>query len=214
VQRIDVAPEPVRRTLLVYAREGVWHIAVGADHVLFLLCLLLPAVLVREDRRWAPVPRLRPAAAEVLRVVTAFTVAHSITLSLAATGQVELPSRLVESAIAASVLLAALDNLWPLWSGRRWLAAFGFGLVHGLGFASVLGDLGLPRGSLVAALLGFNLGVEAGQLALVALFLPLAFAARGSFAYRRLALGAGSLGVAVVGSVWPLERGLDLRLAW
>jgi hypothetical protein len=211
--RIDLAPEPFWRTLAVYAREGVWHIGIGTDHVLFLLCLLLPAVLVREGGRWAPVPRLRPAALEILRLVTAFTAAHSITLSLAALGLVGLPSRLVESAIAASVLLAALENLRPLLGPRRWTAAFGFGLVHGLGFASVLEDLGLPSASLAPALLGFNLGVEAGQLAIVALFLPLAFATRGSIAYRRLALGAGSALVALVASAWLVERSFDLHLA-
>jgi hypothetical protein len=98
-------------------------------------------------------------------------------------------------------------------AGRRWLAAFGFGLVHGLGFASVLADLGLPTDSLVPALLGFNLGVEAGQLAIVALFLPLAFATRESFAYRRVVLGVGSLLIALVASAWLVERSFDVDLA-
>jgi HupE / UreJ protein len=103
---------------------------------------------------------------------------HSVTLSLAVLKVIALPARLVESAIAASVLLAALNNLSPLVTSRRWLVAFGFGLVHGLGFASVLLDLGLPRGSLALALVAFNLGVEAGQLAIVTAFLPLAYGAR------------------------------------
>jgi hypothetical protein len=180
--------------------------------VLFLLCLLLPAVLRREAGRWEALPRVRPALADVLCVVTSFTAAHSITLCLAALGVVALPSRLVESAIAASVVLAAANNLRPWCDARRWLPAFGFGLVHGLGFASVLADLGLPRGSLVAALLGFNLGVEAGQLALVLLCLPLAFAARGSLLYRRYAFGAGSALIALLGVAWLVERSLDLAL--
>ena len=104
----------------------------------------------------------------MLWVVTAFTVAHSITLSLAALQIVELPSRLVESAIAASVVLAAANNLWPVVERRRWLVAFGFGLIHGFGFASVLTELGLPKDALVLSLLGFNVGVEIGQLAIVA----------------------------------------------
>ena len=111
----------------------------------------------------------RPAFWDVCRIVTSFTVAHSITLSLAALGIVALPSRLVESAIAASVVVAALNNLRPWSQGRRWVVAFGFGLIHGFGFASVLADLGLPRDTLVLALVGFNLGVECGQLAIVAL---------------------------------------------
>ena len=115
----------------------------------------------------------------MFKVVTAFTVAHSITLSLAALGVISLPSRLVESAIAASVVLAALNNVCPVVYGGRWIIAFCFGLIHGFGFASVLTDLGLPQDSLLLALVAFNLGVELGQLAIVAVFLPIAYALRG-----------------------------------
>ncbi len=209
-EHIDLAAPPSWRTLLTYGREGVWHIWIGYDHVLFLLCLLLPAVLRREAGGWVPVTQLRCAAADVLRIVTAFTAAHSITLSLAALGLVALPSRLVESAIAASVVLAAANNLRPLVDARRWLVAFAFGLVHGLGFASVLADLGLPRGSLLPALLGFNLGVEAGQLAIVAAFLPLAYATRDSLLYQRFAFGVGSAAIALLAAVWLVERSLDV----
>jgi hypothetical protein len=211
-QRLVLGEEPVLRTLGRYAREGVWHIWIGADHVLFLLCLLLPAVLRREEGHWRPVPRLRDALGQVLRLVTAFTAAHSITLCLAVLGWIALPSRLVESAIAASVVLAALDNLHPLFAGRRTALAFGFGLVHGMGFASVLADLGLPRGSLVPALLGFNLGVELGQLAIVAALVPLAFALRGSAGYRRVAFPAGSAAIACLAAAWLAERSLAIRL--
>jgi hypothetical protein len=211
-QRIELAAAGAWSTLLVYAREGVWHIGVGSDHVLFLLTLLLPAVLRREAGRWLPGRGLRAALLDVLRVVTAFTAAHSITLSLAALGVVALPSRLVESAIAASVALTALNNLHPLVDSRRWLLAFGFGLVHGLGFASVLADLGLPHGSLLPALLGFNLGVEAGQLALVAAVAPLAWATRASRFYVRFAFGAGSAAIALLAGIWLLERSLGVRL--
>ena len=99
--------------------------------------------------------------------MTAFTLAHSITLSLAALSIVALPSRWVESGIALSVVLAALNNLFPVVANGRWIAAFGFGLLHGFGFAGALQDLGLPTGSLALSLAGFNLGVEAGQLAIV-----------------------------------------------
>ncbi|MDP3225089.1 MAG: HupE/UreJ family protein, partial [Rubrivivax sp.] len=173
------------RAFVDYVREGVWHIWIGFDHILFLLALLFPAVGFFVDRRWRPADRLGQAAWEVLRVVTAFTVAHSITLSLATLGWVSLPSRLVESAIAASVVLAALNNVWPLFHGRRWWVAFVFGLIHGFGFASVLADLGLPQGVLALALLGFNIGVELGQLAIVAVFLPLAFVLRRTQLYRK-----------------------------
>ena len=200
------------KQLLDYGREGVWHIWVGFDHILFLLSLLLPAVGFWMRRHWQPVERFSQAFWDVLRIVTAFTVAHSITLSLATLGLVSLPSRLVESSIAASVVLAALNNLWPVFHGRRWMVAFAFGLIHGFGFASVLVDLGLPQGALALALLGFNLGVECGQLAIVAAFLPLAFFVRRSWFYRRVVLFGGSLLIAAVAGTWLVERVFNLKL--
>ena len=200
------------KQLLDYGREGVWHIWVGFDHILFLLSLLLPAVGFWMRRHWQPVERFSQAFWDVLRIVTAFTVAHSITLSLATLGLVSLPSRLVESSIAASVVLAALNNVWPVFHGRRWMVAFAFGLIHGFGFASVLVDLGLPQGALALALLGFNLGVECGQLAIVAAFLPLAFLIRRSWFYRRIVLFGGSLLIAGVAGTWLVERIFNLKL--
>jgi len=200
------------RQLTDYFVEGVWHIWIGFDHILFLLALLLPAVGVWAAHRWRPVDSFAQAFWDVLRIVTAFTVAHSITLSLAVLGLVSLPSRVVESAIAASVVLAALNNVWPLFHGRRWMVAFVFGLIHGFGFASVLVDLGLPKGTLALALLGFNLGVEAGQLAIVAVFLLLAFPARRSGFYRQGVLLGGSLLIALVCAVWFAERAFELKL--
>jgi hypothetical protein len=200
------------RQFLDYAREGVWHIWIGIDHVLFLVSLLLPAVLVFGARGWGPAPRFAPVFWDVFRVVTAFTVAHSITLSVAALGLVELPSRLVESVIALSVVLAALNNLKPVVLARRWAVAFAFGLVHGFGFASVLADLGLPRDALLVSLVGFNLGVEAGQLAVVGLFLPGAFLARRRWAYRRLVFAGGSAAIALLAAAWMVERIFDVKL--
>lgn len=197
---------------LQYLKEGVWHIWIGFDHILFLLALLLPAVGGWQQGRWQPAASLRAASVEVLKVVTAFTVAHSITLGLATLGVVSLPSRLVESAIAASVVLAALNNVWPLVQGGRWGVAFAFGLLHGFGFASVLADLGLPGGALALALLGFNIGVELGQLAIVLVFLPLAFALRRTLLYRRGVLVGGSLLVALLAAAWFLERAFELTL--
>ena len=206
--------------LLDYGREGVWHIWVGFDHILFLLSLLLPAVGVwrrpggapDSPQQWQPVERFRTAFWDVLRIVTAFTVAHSITLSMAALGFVSLPSRWVESAIAASVVLAALNNVRAVFHERRWMVAFGFGLIHGFGFASVLIDLGLPQGALALALLGFNLGVEVGQLAIVAAFLPTAYLLRRSAFYRRVVLLGGSLLIAAVAAAWFVERAFELKL--
>lgn len=195
-----------------FVAEGVHHILIGIDHILFLLALLLPSVLVRTPNGWAAAPSLRPALLDVLRIVTAFTVAHSITLALAVFEVLNPPSRWVESIIAASVVLAALNNLRPLVSHRRWLITFAFGLVHGFGFAGALKDLGLGSGSLVGPLLGFNLGVELGQLAVVALFVPLAWALRPRPAYRRLALQGGSGAIAALALVWLAERALQIQV--
>lgn len=211
-QRFDLAQADRWAQFVDYLREGVWHIWIGFDHILFLLSLLLPAVMLWRARRWHPVDDFRVAFWDVFRIVTSFTVAHSITLSLAALHIVSLPSRLVESAIAASVVVAALNNLRPLVQGRRWVVAFAFGLVHGFGFASVLAELGLPSDSLVLALVGFNLGVEVGQLAIVALFLPLAFSLRRSTFYRRTVMAGGSVLIAGVAAVWFVERAFGLAL--
>jgi len=195
-----------------YLREGVWHIWIGFDHILFLLSLLLPSVFVFGGNRWQPAGRFREPFWDVLKVVTSFTVAHSITLSLAALSVISLPSRLVESVIALSVVAAALNNLWPVVAERRWAVAFAFGLIHGFGFASVLADLGLPQNALLLALVGFNLGVEAGQLAIVCVFLPLAFALRRTRFYRVGIFYGGSAAIAAVAAVWLAERALDAKL--
>jgi hypothetical protein len=149
--------------------------------------------------------------AEVVRVVTAFTVAHSLTLGLGAFGVLRVPARVSESAIALSVVVASLNNVWPVVKQRRWVVAFAFGLIHGLGFANVLSDLGLPVRVLARALVGFNLGVEAGQLAIVAMFLPVAYFMRETLFYRRYVVTAGSVSTALLGSLWLVERALNLR---
>lgn len=210
-QRLPMQPPGPWQTLKQYVADGVWHIWIGFDHILFLLALLLPSVLVvRRHGQWESAPGLRGAAGDVVKVVTAFTVAHSITLSLAALEVVSLPSRLVESAIAASVVLAALNNLRTTVASRRWIVAFVFGLVHGFGFASVLADLGLPRNALMLALVGFNVGVELGQLAIVALFLPVAFALRHTLFYRFGVVKIGSILVALLAAWWFVQRAFDL----
>ena len=200
---------------LDYANEGVRHIWTGFDHILFLLSLLLPAVLVRSDRpgrHWESATSFRAAFVDVVKVVTAFTLAHSITLSLAALDVVSLPSRWVESAIALSVVCAALNNIRPLVFERRWVIAFCFGLIHGFGFASVLADLGLPKESLLIALVAFNLGVEAGQLAIVAVFLPVACALRTTAAYQRVLLVYGSALIALIAFLWLVQRAFNLQV--
>lgn len=216
------SPDRERQTLDVdgrwaqaagFLREGVAHIFSGIDHVLFLLALLLPAVLRRDRGGWQPVESWRPALRETLLVVSAFTAAHSITLSLATLGVVRLPSRWVESAIALSVLLAALNNLVPVFRGRQWTFAFGFGLLHGFGFAGALVELGLPATRLAGALVAFNLGVEAGQLAIVSAALSLAYALRRTRAYLCWGLVAGSAAIALLAATWLVQRALQIDLS-
>jgi hypothetical protein len=191
-----------------FVAEGIHHILIGTDHVLFLLALMLPAVLVAP----AAGGRWREALWRVAQVVTAFTVAHSITLALAVLGYADPPSRLVESLIAASVVLAAVDNLRRFLPGVRWQLAFLFGLVHGFGFAGALKGLGLEPEALARSLVGFNVGVELGQLAIVAVALPLAWWMRETRFYRRFVLAGGSLAIAAVAALWFTERAFDLRL--
>jgi hypothetical protein len=188
-----------------FVAEGVRHIWLGYDHILFLFTLLLPAVVIRKQREWHARTSLRESAIDILKVVTAFTLAHSLTLSLAALGVLQLPSRWVESAIAFTVLLGAGNILYPVVRERRWLLALGFGLIHGLGFASVLGDLGLTAGNLIQALIGFNVGVELGQVAIVLVLMPLAFMVRQTRFYRLL-LPGGATVIGCLAVYWMITR--------
>lgn len=190
--------------------EGIWHIWIGFDHILFLLSLLIPSVMLYQAPKWQPVVNFKQAFWDVLKVVTAFTLAHSITLSLAVLNVIDLPSRWVESCIAASVIFAALNNIYPLFTSRRNLLAFTFGLVHGFGFASVLTDLGLNQSSQLWSLLGFNLGVEIGQFILVLGFLPIAYKFSRYPIYKPIVLKSCSLGIAGLASFWLFERAFGI----
>lgn len=211
-QLFQLGKQSKLQQFIAYCSEGIWHIWIGFDHILFLLALLLPAALVRHKGSWHAIPAFKPAFVQVFKIVTAFTIAHSITLSLSTLGILSLPSRWVESVIAASVVVAAFNNIIPFFGERRWAMAFGFGLIHGFGFASVLGDLGLPQNAKLLALLGFNIGVELGQLAIVAAFFPFAFFLRETIFYRQLVLFGGSSAIVLVALVWFLERAFNLKL--
>lgn len=191
--------------------DGLRHILGGADHLLFLACLLLPAVLRRApDGRWRPVERWRDALRPVLWTVTMFTVAHSLTLGLAAARLVSMSPRVIEPAIALTIALAAWDNLRPLFGARRHGFTFAFGLIHGFGFAEVLAELELPPAEFIGALLRFNLGVELGQLLVVLPLLALLLALRGRRVYARALLPAGSALALVAAAGWFVERVFDL----
>jgi len=208
VQQFDLARPSALNAFREYLQAGIGHIWSGIDHLLFLLSLLLPAVLLRREDRWQAQPAALPALLNIMKVVTAFTLAHSITLGLAAFDLVRIPSRLTESVIAASIIVAALNNVMPWVTHARWRIAFAFGLLHGFGFASVLTELGLPAGARIVSLVAFNLGVEAGQLAVVLLVMPVAYVLRRTAIYRFGVLPWGSLAIAGLASVWFVQRAL------
>jgi hypothetical protein len=193
------------RGMVASARLGVEHVSTGSDHLLFLLMLLLPAPLAAVGGRWRRGTSARRSATRVVHVVSAFAVGHSTTLILAGLGVVHVPSRPVETLIAASIAVSALHAFRPLVARGEVLIAVGFGLVHGLAFASALGELGLTRGSLVSCLFGFNLGIEVTQLLVVALVMPsLLVLARTPWytPFRQAIAGAGC----VLATSWLLAR--------
>ena len=190
-------------------RLGLHHIAEGTDHLLFLLVLLLPAPLLARGGRWREPDGLGRSLKRVLFVVTAFTGGHSLTLAAAAVGMLRLPGQPVEVLIAVSILVSAVHAVRPLFPGREPVVAALFGLVHGLAFAAVLAGMGFDSGALALSILGFNLGIEAMQAAVVLLVLPwLLLWSRGK-GFTALRIGGAAVGgVAACG--WVLERALGL----
>ena len=197
-----------------FLRDGITHILGGYDHVLFLICLLLPAVLRPGGVPKNAVPSSSAAQTglSVLAIVSLFTLAHSLTLVLAGLKLIHVSSQLIEPAIALTILATALDNIWPFMRANRKLCTFGFGLIHGFGFAEVLTELDLPRWEFAKALLQFNLGVELGQLLVVALGLAMLWPLRRQRWYGRAVLGGGSLLAGVAATLWLTERVFNLRL--
>lgn len=173
---------------------------------------VLAAVRPRANYYWEPVPNWWPAFIDVIKVISAFTISHSVTLSLAVLGIVDLPSRLVESGIAISVIVAAANNLYPIVKQRVWLIAFAFGFVHGLGFASALSGLQLPPLAMAASLGGFNVGVEIGQEAIVLLVMPVAFLMRHTVFYRKYVLRWGSILIIAMATGWLIQRAFDVLI--
>lgn len=195
-----------------FLREGVRHILTGYDHVLFLLCLLLPSVMRRTPEGWRPVERLSQAVLPIVGIVSAFTLAHSITLALAALKLVSVPPSIIEPAIAVTIILAALDNVWPIFPVRRVIVTFFFGLIHGFGFAGVLAELNLPTSAFAWALLQFNVGLELGQLLIVVCVAGLLFLLRERPSYRTWVIRGGSFAAILVGVLWLVERTANVSL--
>lgn len=217
VDTMSLTDVSVWKGFVAMVRQGMWHIWIGLDHILFLIALILPAVVRRKSNatgyslsNWEPVLEFKPAFFYILRVITFFTIAHTITLTLASLEIINLPSRFVESIIAFSIGLAAFHNIRPIFKGRDWVIAFVFGLFHGFGFASVLGDLGLTNEFLTISLLGFNVGVELGQLVIIAAIFPILYLLRKTKIYNSI-LVYGSIVLIIVSLYWCIERIFDIE---
>jgi hypothetical protein len=196
----------------VYLHEGIWHIWLGYEHILFLISLLLSAAFVRKEHAWEPRDGFTGTFLQVLKIVTAFTIAHSVTLSLVIFNIISLPSRFVESTIALSIAIAAVNNLYPVIHKRLWLLTFCFGFIHGMGFAGALKELGLPDTAKWVALVAFNLGVEIGQVSIVAVVLPFIYAMRRSTFYRQRIFRIISGLIIVISLMWFTQRAFELTL--
>jgi hypothetical protein len=185
---------------------GVEHIAAGTDHLLFLLTLLLPAPLLVNRKRWAEAGTIRYSLVRIFKIVTAFTIGHSITLLLGATGITDFPPQPIEILIAVSILISAIHAIKPIFPGREMFIAAGFGLIHGMAFATTLVDLNLDAGRMALSIFGFNLGIELMQLLVVAVTIPWLIILSRSvviYSYVRV-LGALLAGIAAIG--WITER--------
>jgi len=181
---------------------GVEHLLAGADHVLFIVMLLAPLLLRPRPAAEDPLPRLM----EIVQLLTAFTVAHGLTLTLAVLGLAHVSQIAAELGVAATILLTAIDNIVPFLPRRRGLLAFGFGLIHGLGVAGGLGPLHLPPVTLALALLSFSLGLEAAQIGIALAASPAAYVLRAAPAVSRRMLPVLSGGVALLAALWIGER--------
>lgn len=209
-QLVTLDDESTARAIGAVIGLGVEHIQIGSDHILFILALLLPAVLVfRLGRGWEPAGSFGSSLWRVAKIATSFTIAHTITLTLGGLGIVELSPRLVEPIIAISIALAALHNVRPVFFNKEWSIAFGFGLFHGFGFASLLGDLGLDRSNRLISLLGFNLGIELGQLAIILLVFPALYLLRRVRAYVAL-MKMASVVLTLIAVGWFADRAFSL----
>ena len=189
-----------------FLKSGIHHLLIGLDHLLFLFVLLIPAVYIRKQKQLVAVANPKAALLEVFWIATSFTLAHSITLSLAALQIVSIPARFIESVIALSIAFAALNNLVPMLRVRAVYLAFFFGLIHGFGFANVLVDLPLATSARVLALLSFNIGIELGQLVFIAVVFPIALLLRHTQFYKWGIFYIGSLIGILVALWWFFER--------
>lgn len=212
IQRFVLGESKRWSTIGLFTQEGAWHIWGGPDHLLFLLTLLLPGLMLLHRTTGTGTGNVterngtKTAALFALKVITAFTLAHSITLLASVLDVITLPSRWIESAIALSIMLSAGLNLQTRIQWSPWKLAFIFGLVHGMGFANGLRDLGLSQTYFIETVLAFNVGVELGQIAaVVAVGMPVILLAK-TARTQQLIMTCGSWGVLVISGVWLVQR--------
>jgi len=213
---LSLTDASIWKGFVALVKLGIWHIWIGLDHILFLVALILPAVVRREENTtgigaWKPVEKFKPAFLYIIKIITFFTIAHSITLALAALGYINLSSRLVESIIAISIALAAFHNIKPIFKHKEWIIAFAFGLFHGFGFASVLGEKGLSGDFMTLSLLGFNIGVELGQLLIICMIFPVLYFIRKLPIYPSI-IKLGSILLIFISIYWFIERWFEVDL--
>ncbi|MEG3346413.1 HupE/UreJ family protein [Pseudoalteromonas sp. B5MOD-1] len=204
-QVINFKEQSFTTTFIEYVHQGILHIWMGTDHILFLIALLLGCVLVRKQGEWQRVESKKQILIDTAWIITAFTLAHSLTLTATAMNIISPNTRWVELGIALSVLFAAINNIWPMIMRLGWIT-FCFGLLHCMGFASVLGELGLSNEYQLMSILAFNLGVEIGQLVILAICLPLLMLLRNNTWYKKAIMPAGSVVIAIMAIQWSIER--------
>lgn len=203
---LDRGPVPLIAQIGQFLQYGFEHILLGYDHLLFIAILLVTAALRRLDgSEWTPIDGLGRVLGETIKTLTAFTLAHATVLIPSVLGVVNISGRVVQPAVAATIIITGFDNLRPILPRLRWQVAFMFGLIHGLSFASTLGPMRLPAVNLVAALACFNLGVEGGQIALALLLVPIVFVLRYEAAYRRFVAPSVSLAAVALAAFWAAD---------
>lgn len=212
-QTIDLGDTGWWKNFSASIELGVDHIKTGPDHILFIMVLVLPAVAIFSAGAWRPAPTFGAALWRVLKIVTMFTVAHSITFTLAGLDILPTPSaKITESIIALSIAAAAFNNVRPVVINREWLLAFAFGLFHGMGFASLVSGLEVDRSTQLVSLLGRNVGIEIGQAAVVILVFPALFLLRRTRAYNPF-LVVSSLALSIISLGWGIERLFETDLS-
>jgi hypothetical protein len=205
-QQLSFSDYSVYKGFTGVVKLGIEHIWKGIDHILFLTALILPSAMRRNERNWEPVSEFRSAIINLVKIVTLFTVAHSVTLSIAALGVFNLSSRLVEPVIAVSIAVAALDIIFPIFKGKIGWVVLIFGLFHGLGFASVLVKRGVLGEHMALSLFGFNLGVEIGQIAVICIIFPAIYFFRRYTFYPKIILRYGAMTMIFLSAIWFVDR--------